>query len=74
MGGDCLLTSEDLGALRRVKDLARHMRIGWIVDADPGDPRSLEINALSLHLPLATPGLDPRLPGGWGRDPRLDRE
>lgn len=57
MGGDCLLTSEDLGALRRVKDLAPHLRIGWIVDADPGNPRNLEINALSLHLPLATPGL-----------------
>jgi glycerophosphoryl diester phosphodiesterase len=57
MGGDCLLTSEDLGALRRVKALAPQMRIGWIVDADPGDPRSLELDALSLHLPLATPGL-----------------
>ncbi len=57
MGSDCLLTSEDLRALRRVKELARHMRVGWIVDADPGDPRSLELNALSLHLPLATPGL-----------------
>jgi glycerophosphoryl diester phosphodiesterase len=57
MGGDCLLTSEDLGALRRVNDLAPHMRIGWIVDADPGNPRNLEIDALSLHLPLATPGL-----------------
>jgi len=57
MGSDCLLTSEDLRALRRVKELARHMRVGWIVDAEPGDPRSLELNALSLHLPLATPGL-----------------
>ena len=57
MGGDCLLTSVDLGALRRVKALAPQMRIGWIVDADPGDPRSLELDALSLHLPLATPGL-----------------
>jgi len=57
MGSDCLLTSEDLRALRRVKELARHMRVGWIVDVDPGDPRSLELNALSLHLPLATPGL-----------------
>jgi glycerophosphoryl diester phosphodiesterase len=57
METDCLLTSEDLPALRRVKDLAPHMRVGWIVDADPGDPRSLELDALSLHLPLATSGL-----------------
>ena len=54
MGSDCRLTSEDLCALRRVKDLAQDIRVGWIVDADPGDPSSLELDALSLHLPLAT--------------------
>lgn len=57
MGGDYLMTSLELDALRRVKTLAPHMRIGWIVETDPGDPRRLGLDALSLALPLATPGL-----------------
>lgn len=57
MTRDCLLTSLELGALRRVRTLNPKMRIGWIVTTHPGDPRDLGLDALSLHAPLATPGL-----------------
>jgi glycerophosphoryl diester phosphodiesterase len=57
MDRDCLLTSLELGALRRVRALDPGMRIGWIVTNDPGDPRGLGLDALSLHAPLATPRL-----------------
>jgi glycerophosphoryl diester phosphodiesterase len=57
MGDGCLLTSLELDALRRVRALAPQMRIGWIVTADPGDPRGLDLDALSLDLSLATPRL-----------------
>jgi glycerophosphoryl diester phosphodiesterase len=53
--GDCLLTSTELPALRRVRELDPSVRIGWIVTSDPGDPPSLGLDALSLKRSLATP-------------------
>jgi glycerophosphoryl diester phosphodiesterase len=37
-----------------VRELDPGVRIGWIVTSDPGDPRGLGLDALSLKRSLAT--------------------
>ena len=55
MGGSCLLTSQSLPGLRPAQALG--LPIGWVVESDPGDPATLDLDALSLHAHLATPAL-----------------
>jgi glycerophosphoryl diester phosphodiesterase len=55
LGRDCLVTCTDLGTLRRVKALASGQRVGLVCNTDPGDPGDLGLDALSLHLSMATP-------------------
>jgi glycerophosphoryl diester phosphodiesterase len=55
MGGSCLLTSQSLPGLRPAQTLG--IPIGWVVESDPGDPATLDLDALSLQAHLATPAL-----------------
>jgi len=57
LGTRGLLTCTDLDTLYRIQMLAPGLPIGWIRDADPGDPRGLGLDALSLHRSLARPRL-----------------
>ncbi|HSQ07827.1 MAG TPA: glycerophosphodiester phosphodiesterase family protein [Chromatiaceae bacterium] len=55
MGGSCLLTSQSLPGLRPAQALG--LPIGWVLESEPGDPATLDLDALSLQTHLATPAL-----------------
>jgi glycerophosphoryl diester phosphodiesterase len=55
MTGSCLLTSQSLPGLRPAQALG--LRVGWVVESDPGDIGTLALDALSLHAPLVNSAL-----------------